>query len=195
MEYFYLYTINYLTVKKFLKKILYLFRFIGPIRHYVFEWELAGKAGGLLLVNFIFQRIFRINSGIKFSVNFTSKIAYPSRIKLHKDKITVGSFVLSGNCYLQGYNGIEIGKNFLFAPGIKLISSNHDSNNVEKSINNKPIIIGNNVWIGANAVILPGVKLGNHCVVGAGSVVTKSFEEDNLIIAGNPAKIIKYIQV
>jgi acetyltransferase-like isoleucine patch superfamily enzyme len=128
---------------------------------------------------------------MKFSVNFTSKIAYPSRIKLHKDKITIGSFVLSGNCYFQAYNGIDIGKNFLFAPGVKLISSNHDIGNISKSVEGKPIIIGDNVWVGANAVILPGVKLGNHCVVGAGSVVSKSFDEDNLIIGGNPAKIIK----
>ena len=178
-------------MKKLFKKILYLFRFIGPIRYYVFEWELSGKAFGLLLVNFIFQRIFRINAGIKFSVNFTSKIAYPSRIKLHKDKITVGSFVLSGNCYFQAYNGIEIGKNFLFAPGVKLISSNHNADDVSKSVAGKPIIIGDNVWIGANAIILPEVKLGNNCIVGAGSVVTKSFEEDGLIIGGNPARIIK----
>ena len=180
-------------VKKLFKNFLYLFRFIGPIRHYVFEWELAGKAFGLLLVNFFFQRIFRINSGIKFSVNFTSKVAYPYRIKLHQDKTTVSSFVLSGNCYFQASNGIEIGKNFLFASGIKLISGNHDFNDIEKTVPEKPIIIGNDVWIGANAVILPGVKIGNHCIIGAGSVVTKTFEEDNLIIAGNPAKIIKRI--
>ena len=54
----------------------------------------------------------------------------------------------------------------------------------------KKVSIGNNVWIGGGVTILPGVSLGNNVVVGAGSVVTKSFP-DNVIIAGNPATIIK----
>ena len=50
-----------------------------------------------------------------------------------------------------------------------------------------------NCWIGFNAVILPGVILGDNTIVGAGSIVTKSFESGHCVIAGNPAKIIKYI--
>ena len=55
----------------------------------------------------------------------------------------------------------------------------------------KNVVIGTNSWIGMNSVILPGVKLGEKTVVGAGSVVTKSFEEGNIVIAGNPARVIK----
>lgn len=54
----------------------------------------------------------------------------------------------------------------------------------------KDVIIGKKCWIGMNAIILPGVKLGDNTIVGAGSVVTKSFPDGNLVIAGNPAKII-----
>lgn len=180
-------------MKKIIKKILYFLSKIFPsIDNYVFKWELHGNFG-LLMLNFIVQRIFRVNSDVKFSVNFTSKIAYSGRIKLHKDKTTIGSFVLSGNCYIQAYNGIELGENFLFAPGVKIISGNHDFSDFDKSVVSKPIKIGNNVWVGANSTILPGVEIGDDCVVGAGSVVTKSFSESNLIIAGNPAKIIKRI--
>ena len=68
---------------------------------------------------------------------------------------------------------------------------NHNTNNYEKYIKDPPIIIGNNCWIGASVIILPGVKLGSHVVVGAGSVVTKSFLDTNILIAGNPAKRIK----
>ena len=60
-------------------------------------------------------------------------------------------------------------------------------------INNGPIIIGNNCWIGTNAILLPGVELGEHVIVAAGSVVTKSFKESNIVIGGNPAKILKSI--
>ncbi|HIE35115.1 MAG TPA: acyltransferase, partial [Campylobacterales bacterium] len=96
-----------------------------------------------------------------------------------------------GHFYFQALNGIKLGKNFLFAPGVKLISSNHDVKDYSKSIAANPIIIGDNVWVGANAIILPGVEIGSNCIVGAGSVVTKSFKEDNLVIVGNPAKIMK----
>ena len=85
---------------------------------------------------------------------------------------------------------MEIGANFLFAPGIKIISANHGVNNELKDENIEAVKIGSNVWLGANVIILPGVSLGNNIVVGAGSVVTKSFP-DNVIIAGNPAIIVK----
>jgi len=56
-----------------------------------------------------------------------------------------------------------------------------------------PIKIGKNCWIGANAVILPGVELAEHTIVAAGAVVTKSFLEGDCVIGGVPAKVIKKI--
>ncbi|HFU75799.1 MAG TPA: acyltransferase [Arcobacter sp.] len=143
----------------------------------------------LWFINVIFQRIFRRQSKLHFNVNFTSTIS-ESNIKYHEDLTTLASFAISGHCYFQAINGIELGKNCLFAPGVKLISANHGIKGSSGPIACRAIIIGENAWIGANAIILPGVELGKCCVVGAGSVVTKSFKEENLIIAGNPAKII-----
>lgn len=179
-------------MKGFIKNILlFLSKYSKCIRNYVFEWQLFSKASfGLLCVNFIIQRIYRINSKVPFPVHFTSRVIGYKNIKLHKDRNTIGSFCLSGGCYIQALNGIEIGTNFLFAPGIKIISDNHGSNSEFQDKNKKPIIIGDNAWFGANVIILPEVQLGNNVVVGAGSVVTKSFP-DNVIIAGNPAKVIK----
>lgn len=57
----------------------------------------------------------------------------------------------------------------------------------------KPIKIGNNVWVGTRVIILPGVEIGDNTIIGAGAVVTKSFPKD-CIIGGNPAKILKYRQ-
>ena len=57
----------------------------------------------------------------------------------------------------------------------------------------KPIEVGNNVWIGGNVVVLPGVKIGDNCVIGAGSVVVKDIPE-NSVAVGNPCKVIKKIE-
>lgn len=88
---------------------------------------------------------------------------------------------------------INIGKGTYIAPHVGIITANHDPSNLEKYLDGKDVIIGKNCWIGMNSVILPGVELGDHTVVGAGLVVTKSFPEGNVIVAGNPAKIIKKI--
>lgn len=60
------------------------------------------------------------------------------------------------------------------------------------SVDNSPVIIGNNVWLGERAIILKGVKIGDNSVVAAGSVVTKDVPE-NTVVGGNPAKIIKFL--
>jgi acetyltransferase-like isoleucine patch superfamily enzyme len=59
----------------------------------------------------------------------------------------------------------------------------------------KDVNLGESCWIGMNAIILPGVTLGNCTIVGAGSVVTKSFMQGNCVIAGNPAKLIRNLNI
>ena len=183
-------------MKKFLKKILsFLSKYIKVIDNYYLKWEIFGRVPfGLVFTNNFFRKILRINSDVKFPIHFTSRIISFKNLKYVSDSTTICSFALSSGCYFQALNGIELGKNFLFAPGVKLISSNHDIEDKSKVAKADPIIIGDNVWLGANVVILPSVKLGNNIVVGAGSVVTKSFTEDSIIIAGNPARIIKKIE-
>ncbi|WP_319509094.1 acyltransferase [uncultured Methanolobus sp.] len=142
-----------------------------------------------IITYFFFQRLLRINSHVPWPVHFSSIVKCPENIKMKYWRPYLG---YSPGCYIQAMNGIEIGVNVRIGPGIKIISANHDIYNFDKHTRDSPIIIGDNCWIGANAVILPGVKLGNHVIVGAGSVVTKSFSS-NCIIGGVPAKLIKQI--
>jgi acetyltransferase-like isoleucine patch superfamily enzyme len=137
------------------------------------------------LVNWIFQRIFRLNSQVPFQIHFTSTVS---------GKLSIGrnvwkSFALSGGCYVQGINGIEIGDDTIFAPGVKIISANHRKGDLSKSAPAEPIRIGKRCWIASNSVILPGVQLGDDVIVGAGAVVTKSFPSGS-VIGGVPAKLI-----
>lgn len=101
----------------------------------------------------------------------------------------IRSFI-SSKLYIQAINKIIIHSSVLIGPDVKIISANHKIHNLEEWQESDPIIINQNVWIGANSVILPGVEIGSDSIIGAGSVVTKSFGK-NSIIAGNPAKLIK----
>ena len=111
----------------------------------------------------------------------------------HPQNIYVGINSNAGTrpgCYLQGNGGIYIGNYVHFASNIGIISANHNLYNQKEHILNE-VIIDDYCWIGMNVVILPGCHLGPRTVVGAGSVVTKSFPEGYCVIAGNPAKVIK----
>ena len=132
------------------------------------------------------QKLFRLNPKVKWPVHFTSKVLAP-------ENITKGILCDPGdnlNNYIQANNGIVFGSNVELGPGVSIISSNHKSDNFREHIKTSPITIGNNVWIGASATILPGVSIGNNVLIGANSVVTKNIP-DNSIAVGNPCKVIK----
>jgi acetyltransferase-like isoleucine patch superfamily enzyme len=98
-------------------------------------------------------------------------------------------------CVLYGQGGLEIGAFCAIASGVKIYSqSNQYKHNQTKRILEQPVIykkvtIGNDVWIGANAVILPGVQIGGGAIIGAGAVVRQDVAS-NAIVAGIPAKQI-----
>lgn len=106
------------------------------------------------------------------------------------------NFFVNYDCIFFDTCPIKIGKNALIAPRVQIYAAGHP---LDVDIRTswlgygKPVTIGDNCWIGGNATIVPGVTLGDNVIVGAGSVVTKSFG-DNLVIAGNPAKIIRHLK-
>ncbi len=90
---------------------------------------------------------------------------------------------------------VTFGNNVQIAPNVSIYTAGHPIHPVSRNSGYEygiPITIGNNVWIGGNAVILPGVIIGDNAVIGAGSVVTKDIP-DNVIAAGNPCRIIRKI--
>ncbi|MCR5592150.1 MAG: acyltransferase [Saccharofermentans sp.] len=100
-----------------------------------------------------------------------------------------------GNYYQTFDAKIVIGKGTWIARNVGIITSNHDLKNPNEHQPGKDVIIGDCCWIGMNSIILPGVVLGDHTVVGAGAVVTKSFPDGHCVIAGNPAKLVRLIEV
>lgn len=114
------------------------------------------------------------------------------------------SLSIGSNTYIGEYNNIRaaggqitIGDHCLVSQHITMVCTNHLYNahlfidQQSWSLDNNYIRIGDDVWIGANSVVLPGVIIGNGAVIAAGSVVTKSVPS-NAIVAGSPARIIRY---
>ena len=133
------------------------------------------------------QKIFRLNGSVKWPVHFTSKIIDPQNI-------TKGILCDPGDNignYIQATSGIIFGNNIELGPGVKIISANHNSTDFFKHKISSPIKIGNNVWLGANVIVLPNVTIGDNVVIGAGSIVVKDIPS-NSIAVGNPCKVIKH---
>lgn len=113
-----------------------------------------------------------------------------SNVVFHPDNLdNMNGF---GNYYQTlGGGKITIGRGTYIANNVGIITSNHNIENLDENCPGEDVYIGEKCWIGINSVILPGVILGDHTIVGAGSIVTKSFTEGNCVIAGNPAKLLK----
>ena len=105
--------------------------------------------------------------------------------------------------HIVAHEKVEIGKNVLIASKVFISDTSHGSYKGEnqdsplippksRKLVTSPVSIGDNVWIGENAVILAGVTIGDGCVIGANSVVTRDID-DNCIVAGAPAKLIRKI--
>ena len=117
------------------------------------------------------------------------------------ENISIGeNTFVNTNCIFLDNNKISIGKNGLIAPYVQIYTASHPLKASERIISkgkdsayltfSRPVKIGDNVWIGGNSVIFPGVVIGDNVTIGAGSVVTKNIP-DNVLALGNPCKVIR----
>ena len=110
--------------------------------------------------------------------------------------IEVGkNFFANYNCTIIDVAKVKIGNNCQFAPNVSIYTAGHPIHPVSRNSLYEygiSVTIGDNVWIGGNTVILPGVHIGSNTVIGAGSVVTKDIP-DWVVAAGNPCRVIKQI--
>ena len=110
--------------------------------------------------------------------------------------ISVGeNFYANYDCIMVDVCEIIIGDNVLLAPRVGLYTAGHP---IDAAVRNeglefgKPVIIGDNVWIGGNVTVLPGVTIGDNTIIGAGSVVTKDIPA-GVAAVGNPCKVLREI--
>lgn len=115
----------------------------------------------------------------------------PMQIDMGKN-VKIGRHVfINHGLTIMARGGVDIGADVMIGPGVSLLTANHDLNDHQVLLCGK-ITIKKNAWIGAKAMILPGVTVGENAVVAGGAVVTKDVEA-NTVVGGNPARVLKYL--
>lgn len=183
-----------LSLKKHLFRIsLPVLRAVGSIffskrylKGHYFDMSLIGWKW--VVRSILWQKILGVNRHVPWPVSPFILVSSPPNIEFDNDDLC--NFQTVGN-YFQTYRGtIHIGKGTRIGPNVGIITVNHDTVDLSRYLEDKDVFLGERCWIGMNSIILPGVRLGDGTIVGAGSVVTHSFPGGQVMIAGNPAKII-----
>jgi acetyltransferase-like isoleucine patch superfamily enzyme len=137
-----------------------------------------------------------IGRGATLSIGRWAWIGHGSKIRVHEGEVSIGSKTVMGQeCTISAYRRVSIGRECIVADRVMLIDFDHGVIEVDRPIREQGIYkrdvrVGHNVWIGYGACVLRGVTIGDNCVVGTSSVVTKDVP-DNAIVAGAPARVIR----
>lgn len=161
---------------------------MGSMRSGLHKLFVNVAAASILTPSSVRYRIYKA-FGIRTETRFLSPRCFFSGTRI---TIGEGSFINYG-CYFENHGEIRIGKHTSLGMEVMLCASTHEMGDAGKRAGNpvgQPILIGNGVWIGTRATILPGVTIGDGCVIAAGAVVNKDCQPNGLY-AGTPARRIK----
>jgi acetyltransferase-like isoleucine patch superfamily enzyme len=171
--------------------------FYGKNKVYTKKGKINISPKGVL----IFNKCYRVTEpncgflelGENAEINTTGNFRFSNNchiVVLDNAKLNLGSGGVNRNIKIRCYKEITIGNNVIIGENVMIMDSDGHKVDSQNTTSTKPIIIGDNVWIGMNSTILKGVTIGNGAIVAAGSIVTKDVEV-NSIVAGTAAKVIK----
>jgi acetyltransferase-like isoleucine patch superfamily enzyme len=152
-------------------------------------WQIPGAAGIRIRERYLLPRLKKAGKNL---------LVQPGCRFRSLENLEVGDNVVIGyDNFLQALGGLKLGNNVMMAPSVKIWSVNHDIDDpgtavAEQGQTQKPVVIGDDVFIASNAFILPGVTLPEGCVVSAGAVVSAKEYKPYSILAGNPARVIGF---
>lgn len=159
------------SLLRFIVKRLYS-KYERPRKGYLYNYQ-------ILIRYAILQKVFRINGSVPWPVDFRSKV-------ISHELIEKGIMCDPGDSmgnYINAGGGIKFGDNIETGPNVVIVSMNHDIYDQRKYTDKKGIVIGNNVWIGANVTILAGSVIGDNVVIGAGCVVDKEIPSNSIVLS------------
>lgn len=153
-----------------------------------------GTGVALWAINGLVQRGLRLDGDCRYGKHFTSRVLHSTGLSIEDECPNVRrSFAVSGGCYINAADGLHIGRGTIWGANVAIISQDHDLDDFDHAPPTKGITIGRSCWIGFGAVILPGVTLGDHTIVGANAVVNRSFPKGYVVIAGAPARQVRQL--
>lgn len=148
----------------------------------------------IFIISLFCKYLLRLNVKSPLIVHYCNRIAGSSELTVMGEDYPVYLSLLTntGIFINTSSSGVTIHSSCFIAAGAKIYAGQHDPYMLKaQATAGPPVVLGKDCWLGANSVILPGVCLGPRTIVGAGAVVTKSFPEGNVILAGVPAKAIR----
>ena len=190
---------NFINIEK--KDLKYINLNITGKNNSVIIKKLSGLSKGIVNIDIVGDnnKVF-IDEGICIASSLNIKIgnSHCNYLNSKDIEIKIGKYSTFESTHISAVNfktKIEIGENCMFANNTKILNSDFHpiyDNNARQIINYvKDLKIGNHCWIGMDSIVLKNVILKDNTIVGAASIVTKSFDDSNIIVAGNPAMIKK----
>ena len=170
---------------------------VGVLKTIILRMERGAK------VSIVFPAF--ISSGTEVSVDKGGELSVGRRISMrHGSRLTVrdkarliigNNFYMNTGCIISAHESIIIGDNVEFGSGVFVYDQDHDfradGGLAAKKFKTSAVTIGNNVWIGANTIILRGTVIGDNCVVGAGSVLKGCFPSNSLIVQKRETEVLQ----